>query len=95
VAKAQAQWNNSTVINEDQFTPLTPENEKASESSTTEYDRGQSDTSEDERIGPSEMSGSSEYSPVSGVEPEQQKVKQEDLLLAQYVQRPTERQSVM
>jgi hypothetical protein len=58
MTKAQAQCSTSTVTNEDRFIPLTPENEKASEPSTTEYDRGYSDTSEDERTGPSEMRGS-------------------------------------
>jgi hypothetical protein len=75
MTKAQAQCGTSTVTNEDRFIPLTPENEEVSGPSTTEYDRGHSDTSEDERTGPSEMRGSSGYSPVSDVEPEQQKVK--------------------
>jgi hypothetical protein len=39
-AQAQWQWSNSTVTSGGQFIPLTPENEKASESSTTKYDRG-------------------------------------------------------
>jgi hypothetical protein len=67
VAKAQAQWSNSTVTSEGQFIPLTPENEneKASEPGTTKYNRDYSDTPEDEGTGPSEVRESSEYSPVS------------------------------
>jgi hypothetical protein len=37
-AEAQAQWSNSTVTSGGQFIPLTPDNEKASEPSTTKYD---------------------------------------------------------
>ena len=93
VTNAQAQCSPSTVTNENGFTPLTPVN-----------DRGYSDTSEEERTGPSEMRGSSEYSPgsaswrpgyspVSDVEPEQQKAKTEELCLAQSVQGLTRRRS--
>jgi hypothetical protein len=67
VTEAQAQCGPSTVTNENRFIPLTPEDEKASESSTTEYDRGYSDTSENERTGPPERRGGSGYSPVSDV----------------------------
>jgi hypothetical protein len=65
------------VTTKGQFIPLTPEIEKASGPSTTEYDRGHSDTSDDERRGPPSVMDSSEYSPVSGVEQEPREVKAE------------------
>jgi hypothetical protein len=55
MTKAQAQCSTSTVTSEDRFIPLTPENEKASEPSTTEYDRGHSDTPDDEGKGSSNV----------------------------------------
>ena len=92
MVEAQAQWSNSTVTSEGQFIPLTPDNEKASESSTTKYDRDYSDTSEDEGTGPSKVRESSEYSPVSDVEPDQRQVKTEELRLAQSAQMITQHQ---
>jgi hypothetical protein len=43
----------------------------------TGSDRGYSDTSDDEGVGPSNVAGSSEYSPVSGADSESQEVKTE------------------
>jgi hypothetical protein len=73
MTKAQAQCSTSTMTNEDRFIPLTPENEKASEPSTTECDRGHSDTSDDEGRSSSNVMDSSEYSPVSDAEQEPRK----------------------
>jgi hypothetical protein len=83
MAEAQTQCSHITVTNGDRFIPLTPEIEKASGPSTTEYDRGYSDTSDDEGRDQSNVMDSSEYSPVSDAEQEPRKVKTEDLRMAQ------------
>ena len=84
--EATSQWSHITVTSEDRFIPLTPDNKRASESSTTKSDRSCSGTSEDEGTGPSKAMENSEYPPVSGVEPEPRGIKTEDLRLAQSVQ---------
>jgi hypothetical protein len=93
--EAQAQCSHSTVATKGRFIPLMPEIEEASGPSTTEYDRGHSDTSDDERRGPPSVMDSSEYSPVSDVEQEPREVKTEDqaelLRLVQAAQMLTQR----
>jgi hypothetical protein len=93
---AQAPCSHSTVATKGRFIPPTPEIEKAGGPSTTEYDRGFSDTSDDERRGLFSVMNSSEYSPVSGVAQEPREVKTEDqaelLCLAQSAQVLTQHQ---
>jgi hypothetical protein len=60
--------------------PLTPDIGKADGPSTTEYGRGYSDTSDDERRGPGRDSfsaiNSSEYTPVSSVSDAEQELRE-------------------
>jgi hypothetical protein len=83
-------WNQRNCTEEGSIHPTDARDRErrqvASGPSTTEYDRGYSDTSDDEGRGQSNVMDSSEYSPVSDAEQEPRNLKTEGLLLAQYTQ---------
>jgi hypothetical protein len=83
-SNATPQRGPSTAIDKRSFSPLTGS------------DRGYSDTSEDEGVGPSNVAESSDYSPVSCADQESPEVKTESqaglLRMAQAVQALTQHQ---